>query len=259
MKTAFLHLLQDTRNFLFPKTCPVCRRRLLREEGEVCMICQCHLTRLPYRSTDCHPTLEQKFYWNRKFVRGTCHFYFTDNMRTLVHQFKYRHNGAMAFQLGKTAADEMKDSGFFNDIDCIIPVPLHWKRQLIRGYNQSEKIAQGIRSVTHTPVRTDALKRAVNNATQTHLRKDERERNVADIFEISPTAVFPPHSHVLILDDVLTTGATLNACMEAMSRIPDIRISIFALCYASDTPVGEIDFDESFDYEFVMDDPPKPA
>ena len=126
----------------------------------------------------------------------------------------------MGQELGKT----IKDAPLFQDIDYLIPVPLHPKREKKRGYNQSMVIAQGVSEVTGIQIGADFLIRSVNTATQTHKSKEERWQNVKDIFELRHAERLEG-KYVLLIDDVLTTGATLEACAHLLSSVPGITIS----------------------------------
>lgn len=257
MKEIWLPNLYELTNLLAFRCCPICHRRLLKSENCVCVSCLNRLTRLTHKPSNFHPIFEQTFYWQRTFVAATCQYYFTDNMRILVHQFKYYHDGRMAVWLGCQAALELLHTGFFDGIQYLIPVPLHWKRQMLRSYNQSEKIARGIQRVTKIPIRTGILKRCKNNPTQTHLRREERVENVRGIFGLTKNKDTLRSKHILLIDDVLTTGATLNECLEVLSQIEGIKISIFALCYASDTPILHYNENRDFPHVFIMNGPPE--
>lgn len=128
-------------------------------------------------------------------------------------------------------ADELEGTDFFEGVDCLIPVPLHPERLRKRGYNQSEWLARGIASRNGIPVCTDVLYRLRNNQTQTHKTAFERRTNTEGLFGLTPQSDRLIHRHVMLIDDVLTTGATLEACGEALSAIEGIRISILTLAW----------------------------
>ena len=128
-------------------------------------------------------------------------------------------------------AEDIKSSNYFDGIDIIVPVPLHWKRRIKRGYNQSYYIAKGISEATGIPVNTKIIKRIVNNPTQTHLSHSERQNNVNGIFKLKKPELIEG-KHVLLVDDVITTGATTIECAKSMMKAPDVRFSIISLAYA---------------------------
>lgn len=137
----------------------------------------------------------------------------------------------MARDLAEVTADELSATDFFDGIDALVPMPLHYLRRYKRGYNQCDYIAEGIRRVTGIPVVNGVLKRVRNNPTQTHLQINEREQNVANIFRV----VHPErleNKHILLIDDVMTTGSTLHAALQELQHIPGIRLSVFTIAYA---------------------------
>lgn len=133
--------------------------------------------------------------------------------------------------MGRCMASELLPSGFFEGVDVLLPVPLHRKRQRKRGYNQSEWIARGVAAVVGLPVCTAAVERTANTDTQTHKSAFERWQNVEGIFEIRQPEVLEG-KHVLIIDDVLTTGATTVGCASCLLQVKGVRISVLTLAMA---------------------------
>jgi ComF family protein len=147
----------------------------------------------------------------------------------LIHRFKYHDNKKLAEYLGKIASLDMHADGLFQDVDFLMPVPLHPGKERQRGYNQSYRIACGMASVYRFPVRNDVLYRKVYTMTQTRKSRYERHLNTENVFEVKDAQTCAG-KHVLLIDDVITTGATSIACIEALTMaIPDIRISVFSL------------------------------
>lgn len=134
----------------------------------------------------------------------------------------------MARTYGRLLGNELKHSGRFNDIDCIIPVPLHFIRRMRRGYNQSEQLSQAVAEVFKCPVLTRNLYRKRYTSTQTHKNRTERRKNMQNVFGIRHPEQLSG-KHILLIDDVITTGATTTSCFLALSQIPDLRISIASL------------------------------
>lgn len=166
-------------------------------------------------------------------VSATAYLYYykEGQYSSLIHHLKYHDHPEVGTYLGRLAATELRESGFFDGIDLIIPVPLSRKRYRQRGYNQSDYIAQGISEVTHIALRTDCLVRTVDTDTQTHKSQEERWKNTEGIFQVVNPEVLKG-KHLLLIDDVATTGATLHACASALLTLPGVRISIFALAKA---------------------------
>lgn len=146
-------------------------------------------------------------------------------VQKLIHQFKYYGNRGLAWQSGRLAALELN---CFGDVDLLLPVPLYRMRKWRRGYNQSEWIAKGMASVLGKPVNTNCLKRKRKAATQTRKTIYERWLNVENIFE-SENEESLKGKHILLVDDVITTGATISSCIRVLGDIQGIRISVFAL------------------------------
>ncbi len=158
----------------------------------------------------------------------------------LIHQLKYRDLPQIGYQLGRQAAMEMYDADFFDEIEVIVPIPLHPKRFRERGYNQSEYIARGIGEYLGVPVDTSHVVRVLDTPHQARLTNGTsdgqnaaalRKENVANAFAvIRPEQMY--HKHILLVDDLITTGETMRACLRAMRVIRGATISVFALCKA---------------------------
>ena len=136
--------------------------------------------------------------------------------------------------MGRCMAEELLPSGFFEGIDCIIPVPLHVQKLQSRGYNQSEVLAEGLSEVTHIPICTGVLKRVCYTETQTHKNHFERWENVREVFEYVSASDLTD-KHILLVDDVMTTGATLVACADALGQVSGLQVSVLTLAWASDS------------------------
>lgn len=166
-------------------------------------------------------------------IRATAYFHYYKNGKysNLIHHLKYYEHPEVGTYLGRLAATEIKASGFFDGIDIIIPVPLSKKKQHQRGYNQCDYIARGISEATGIPLRTDCIERTIDTDTQTRKGRMERWKNAKGIFRVTtPSAL--KGKHILLVDDVATTGATLHACLSALLAASNIRISVFTLAKA---------------------------
>jgi ComF family protein len=135
--------------------------------------------------------------------------------------------------MGRVMANELQTADFFSDIDVLLPVPLASKRLRQRGYNQSEQLAKGISDITHLPIVTKALRRKHFQQSQTTLNRWQRQENVTDTFQLKEEHLLQG-KHVLLIDDICTTGATLIACANALKDIEDIRISVLTLGFTKD-------------------------
>jgi ComF family protein len=158
----------------------------------------------------------------------------------LIHRFKYSGKAALSYALGRWLGEEMKRAGLYADVDLIVPVPLHPLRKLKRGYNQSEQVARGIGRALGKPVSTANLVRNVHNRSQTKHDGADRWGNVAGIFGVRRPEAFS-EQHLLLVDDVLTTGATLDSCAGVIREAAgECRISVAALAVSSKDILGKV-------------------
>ncbi|MDR0796989.1 MAG: ComF family protein [Tannerella sp.] len=225
MKTWIFDFLQ----LFYPRLCLLCEIKLTDDEQYICLQCFCEL---PRSYSDRRPDNPVKKLFTGYFtINEVSHFLIFEKegrVQHLIHSFKYHGNKQLAQYLGKIAAIEMRNNNLFNPIDILIPVPLHPNKKRKRGYNQSEWIAKGIESVYHCPVRNDFVNRNIDTSSQTRKTVYERNLNVEEIFSVNDAQALEG-KHILLIDDVITTGATLLACVHTLSAIPNIRISIFSL------------------------------
>lgn len=224
--------IDDLKELLFPRYCKVCRRRLMLSEQHLCINCQLELPRTHYEHTPDNLLMQHFMEWP-EVIRATAYFYYHKEGRysNLIHHLKYYDHPETGTYLGRMAAKELALSGFFEGIDLIVPVPLSKKKRRKRGYNQCDYIVQGISEVTGIAKNLKCIERMVNTDTQTRKGQSARWRNTEGIFSITNHAALRG-KHVLIVDDVATTGATIHACISALLTVPDVRISVFALAKA---------------------------
>jgi len=152
-------------------------------------------------------------------------------IRNLIHNLKYKGIREIGYELGRIYGLSLEASGFTKDIDLIIPVPLHPAKKRIRGFNQSEIISMGIADVAQLPVDIKSLARIIVSATQTKRSRYERWTNVEGIFQvIDPQTIMG--KHVLLVDDVITTGSTIESCTNELLKIEGVKVSVVALAFA---------------------------
>jgi len=152
-------------------------------------------------------------------------------IRKLIHNLKYNGIQEIGHEMGRIYANNLRSSGFFEDIDLIVPVPLHPSKQRKRGFNQSECISSGISEATGLPVEFKSLRRISFSETQTRRSRYERWVNVEGIFYVANSTVFRG-KHILLVDDVITTGSTIEACAAELLKIEEVKISVIALAVA---------------------------
>ncbi len=214
----------------YPDNCVVCGGQLRMSERVMCSACLIDIPRIYFHNTERNP-LEELLWGQIPYVRASSLFYyFKDNTySSLIYDLKYKNRPDIGVFLGELCADELSASGFFEDIDYIVPIPLHRKRLRSRGYNQSEKIAEGLSVYSGIPVLPKLIKRTVHTQTQTQKNKEERMRNVSNIFKVTrPQQVH--NKHILVIDDIITTGATTISCTQSLIEADSsIKVSIVSL------------------------------
>lgn len=219
-------------NLLFPNLCVACDENLVKGEHFVCLKC---LNEIP--KTNFHlqkeNSVEQRFWGKVPIEKATSYFFFQkgSKFQHLLHELKYKNNKEIGEYLGKYSASELINHSFLQNIDLIVPVPLHPKREAKRGYNQSEWICKGISEITQKPMSARNLIRNRENTTQTKKSVFERYENTQGIFEVKNPAEFAD-KHILLVDDVLTTGSTIEACMQELQKVENVKISVFTLAVA---------------------------
>lgn len=230
-------------NFLFPRYCWICGDRLSVSEQHLCSRCLIDLPRTNFHLRQDNP-MEMLFWGCFNIVHAAAFFYYHQNTPTseILYLLKYKNCPGIGEYMGEIYAQEIRLSEensqclFFSDIDYIIPLPLNSKKLKLRGYNQCDAICRGLTKVTKIPVLYDVVERVIANSTQTKKSRVERELNVEQIFRLTgmeEKRALLIGKHVLLVDDVCTTGSTLKSFASVFNEIPDIRISILTLGLAS--------------------------
>ena len=235
-------------NLFFPRTCPFCGRYISHRdiyEEHLDLICKDCLRRLPRTEQDITADngtemalLSDSPYLSaaRKtmhLVRAWAYLFFEKEhpIQHVIHRMKYADEPELGYHLAQHAVLACRDADFFDEIDVIIPMPLHPKRLRERGYNQSEYIARGISDITGIPVDTTHVTRTRNTPKQALQDGEGRKTNVADAFSVNhPEQLY--RKHILLVDDLITTGETVKACLRAMRVCRGAKFSVFALCKA---------------------------
>ena len=227
-----MKILHDLLALFFPRLCLLCGELLVDGEKCLCLSCIYKLPRTNYHLRPFNPA-EQLFTGKVEIEKATAflHYEKGGKVQQLIYAIKYKGEKEAGFQLGRQAALALHEKGFFEGIDMLLPVPLHSQRQKKRGYNQAEWIARGIASVCLLPIENKALARIRKTNTQTHKNVFDRWTNVQNIFSVKSEEPLIG-KHVLLIDDVLTTGATIGACASCLSAIEGARISILTLSIA---------------------------
>lgn len=224
LSTDFLHLF-------FPHVCAGCGSDILESNHQLCLRCR---SELPYTNFFKQPgnPVEQVFYGRLPVRNAAAGYFFTKDslIQHLVTQLKYRGNREIGVYMGKLIGNELLKSERFSEVNIIIPLPLNPKRERKRGYNQAAAICNGIHQVWNRPVLEKAVYRKIFTETQTKKGRISRWQNMENVFAISdPSAL--QNKHILLVDDVITTGATLDVCGAEILKVPGTSLSIAALAY----------------------------
>jgi ComF family protein len=226
MKFPILNSLLD---LVYPKLCVCCGGVLMEGEENICLTCLYTLPRSLEKDYITNKVmdiflgrvrLEKAFSW--------CHFEKETSVQNILHHIKYKDKDNFARQMGEIMASEIPD--FFAEIDAIVPVPLHPKKEKMRGYNQSVEFAKGVQRVVGVPMFSQLLERTRFSETQTHKNKEERWKNAEGLFSLAPNDGFEG-KHLLLIDDVLTTGSTAIACLKCLEQIPNVKLSFLSLAF----------------------------
>jgi ComF family protein len=225
-------LWDDFLSLLFPRLCYACGNHLSRNENLICTECYILIPRTGYHLEPNNPV--EKLFWGRCRIEKAAAFSFYSKgsrIRNLIHNLKYKGIRDVGYELGRIYGVTLKNSDFTDDIDIIIPVPLHPSKKRIRGFNQSDIISEGISEATGLPVDKMSLSRITVSSTQTKKSRYERWTNVEGIFSVAD-ATNLRGKHVLLVDDVITTGSTIESCTTELLKTEGVRVSVVALAVA---------------------------
>ncbi|MBS1778853.1 MAG: ComF family protein [Bacteroidetes bacterium] len=227
-------MAQGLSHLLYPRLCEGCGKPLLAEEEILCLNCNIYnLPRTAYHHIPDNETA-MRFAGRVPIVKATSFAYFTDGglLQHLLHELKYNNRKDIGVFLGKLFAYDLAQINWQQGIDIIIPVPLHPQKEAARGYNQSALLADGMSFVWNIPVAGDLLYRTRNTDSQTQKTRAERIENMDGAFAVKNENALV-NKHVLLVDDVLTTGATLESCAMAILKVPGTHVSIATIGVAN--------------------------
>ncbi len=231
--SALKSILTSTWRLFYPKICPGCDGGLLENEGLICISCLFELSYANTHDRMCNP-VEEKLAGKIHFDGATalCYYHKSSAIQSLIHALKYKRNTDVGLYLGEMLGRELSNSYRFKDVDIVIPVPLHPRKLQQRGYNQSNFIAEGIcNGMPNARPSIGNLYRGKNTNTQTSKSIFERWENVSKIFSCRDPREYVD-KHVLIVDDVITSGSTIEGVLAALENIKDIRMSVGVLASA---------------------------
>ncbi len=233
MIAAFKNIFNSTVHLFYPHICTGCGSDLLEENNLLCLRCIHDLPHTNFANLVNNPI--EKYFWGRlPLTAAHSEFYFSKEflIQHLIHQLKYKGDTEIGFYLGELMGRTMLGSSRFNTIDALIPLPLYADKEHKRGYNQAAVICNGISSVMNIPVLNGCVIRQHATETQTRKHRTERWENVKGSFRVANKNALV-NKHLLLVDDVITTGATLEACGSVILQTESVKLSIATLAYAA--------------------------
>lgn len=229
-----LKLLKDFISLFYPEVCITCGEGLAESEEFICTAC---LYKLPKTDYHHHPEnlLCKAFYGRAEIKAGAAYCYYSKGgmVQDLVHEIKYNGKKELGVCFGKWYGADLRNTPPFSELDYIIPVPLHPKKLKRRGYNQSACFAEGLSKALNAPVLPNGLIRLKDTETQTNKSRFSRWENVKDVFAVENKEQLL-NKHVLLVDDIITTGATMEACIHALNAVPVASVSVASIGYVAD-------------------------
>jgi len=222
----FTELKKGITHLFYPDLCEGCSKPLVAEERVLCIACETLVPETGYHSVADNDT-SMRFAGRVPFRHATSFAYFTEDglLQHLLHGLKYKGRRDVGAYLGSRFASRLSVTDWISTVDAIVPVPLHTTRMARRGYNQSEVIAEAMSRVLRIPTLAHALARVRNTESQVNKTRIERTANMQAAFAVTDNARFV-NKHILIIDDVLTTGATIEACAAALLAVEGVKISV---------------------------------
>ncbi len=217
----------------YPRICLACGRKLLRHEHVLCSYCQVQLPKTRFHTRKNNPV--EILFWGRCEIQNAAAYYQYlkgGHVQHLIHNFKYKGFQEIGIFVGAKYGAELMETESFASVDYIIPVPLHSKKMRIRGFNQSEVFGRGLAQTMNATLEVDNLHRLIHSATQTRKSRWDRYKNVESIFGIKDAEKLKG-KHVLLVDDVITTGSTIEACVVKLLDVEGIKISVVAMATAA--------------------------
>jgi ComF family protein len=220
-------------HFIYPHNCFGCGSDIIQKDNFLCLDC---IGNLPHTDFALHANNPmEKIFWGRiPLAAAMSEFYFSKDsiIQNCIHEFKYRGNRKIGLFLGTLIGRSLANSNRFLNIDALVPLPLFLQKEFKRGYNQSAILCEGINSVTDIPIITKNVLRIMHTETQTKKGRTQRWENVEKSFAVSNPASLEG-KHILLVDDVITTGATLEACGAEILKIENVTLSIATLAMAT--------------------------
>ncbi|HKP32647.1 MAG TPA: phosphoribosyltransferase family protein [Chitinophagaceae bacterium] len=234
-KNAFSKATQAFAGLFFPEVCYGCGSDIINKDQILCLRC---LNKIPFTNfTGKSENPVEKIFWGRIQIESAASLVFFSKetiVAHLLHQLKYKGKKEVGHYCGRLTGEAIRDSGMSDNFDALIPLPLFKKKEKMRGYNQATMICEGISSVINKPVLKNVIGRSSFTETQTHKSRIERWENMQERFILQDSSLIEG-KHILLVDDVITTGATLEACGSVLLQAKATKLSIFTFAYSSST------------------------
>jgi ComF family protein len=225
-------VINDFLSLIYPRHCEACSRTLYRHETHICNYCRLNLPKSNYHRQAVSP-MYMTFAGRVPLIMACSYLLYekSGKVQKLLHAIKYQQQQELAEYLGKLYAEDLYAAQTFAGVDLIVPVPLHKKKLKLRGFNQSEQFAKGLARGLNIHLSNNHLTRIHDTGTQTRKKKYERWENVDGIFQVNEASELYG-KHILLVDDVVTTGATIEASWQALRNVEDIKISVASIAFA---------------------------
>lgn len=233
MRTSLWTNLLD---LIAPRRCAICNKRLLPEESLLCARCNEDMEKTPFLDSPYDNLMARLFWGQFPIEKASAWFYYRPHSdpSKMIYDLKYHGQSMLGEDIGEQLALRHQPTGFFDDIDAIIPIPITRKRLRQRGYNQSMQVARGISYITHLPIYDKVVKRQHFTQSQTHQDSFwERRENVREAFQLIDADKIKG-KHLLIIDDIVTTGATVIACGQELAKAEGVRLSVLSIGYTKE-------------------------
>ena len=225
------NIVSDFSHLFFPHVCIGCGTDIIGKNAVLCFQC---INRLPLTNFHLHADNQiEKIFFGRlpvKLASSYCYFTKDSLIQRILHELKYKGNKEIGYFMGRMMGNALLQSGRFNDIEALVPLPLFASREKKRGYNQAAVLCDGITGSFQIPVLKNVIARISATETQTHKNRIERWQNMEGRFELQNNEIIK-NKHILLVDDVITTGATLEACGQELLRAENVGVSILTLAY----------------------------
>lgn len=232
LSESVIRFLRSFTGLLYPRLCLLCGNDLPENQQCICHHCYLELPRTKFEQEK-NNRVEQIF-WGRVPLEKASSFLFFrkgEQVQKILHHIKYKGNMGLAREMGRLMAEKMVKTGFCKDIDLIMAVPLHSKKQKQRGFNQSELLAEGFSEISMIPMLNHGLHRTSFTYTQTHKGRYERFQNMDGMFYVSNKTELRGKS-ILLFDDIVTSGSTIEACANELLKVEGVRVSVATLAFA---------------------------